>query len=303
MARADLEHLRTLLTIARSPSFAAAAEALHVTPSAVSQQMKALEANLGALVFEKSGRGVRLTSDGAALVAALQPLFAQVDDAVEGFRGGKDRVRGLVRIAGPDAFCHMWLTPRLPKLLAAHEELALDVRFAQNDAVEKALVAGDVDLALLVATPESPDLETAAVFREELVAVASAKYLGAHGNPHKMGDLDEHRFVIFDPHARILEAWLKSVFGAGAKLRGHVVCSVRSLEQNLALAIAGVGIAIVPNHVAARAIEKGQVVALEMERRTKHTQNPVLLAWRRTAREAARVRAVREALVAGASGH
>lgn len=296
MGRADLEHLRTLLTIAKAPSFAAAAEALHVTPSAVSQQMKVLEANLGALLFEKSGRGLRLTSDGAALVAALDPLFAQVDDAIETFAGGKDKVRGSVTLAGPDAFCHMWLTPRLPALLEAHPELVLDVRFAQNDAVEKALVSGEVDLALLVATPESPDLETAVVFREELVAVASQKYLAKHGHPHKMSDLDEHRFVIFDPHARILAAWLRGVFGAGAKLRGKVVCSVRSLEQNLALAAAGVGIAIVPNHVAEHALEAKKVVAIDVERRTKQTTNPILLAWRRTAREAARVRAVREAL-------
>jgi DNA-binding transcriptional LysR family regulator len=113
-----------------------------------------------------------------------------------------------------------------------------------------------------------------------------------------MSDLDDHRFVIFDPHARILAAWLKSVFGAGAKLRGRVVCSVRSLEQNLALAAEGVGIAIVPNHVATAALEAGKVLALDLERRTKATTNQILLAWRESAREAARVRAVRDALTA-----
>jgi DNA-binding transcriptional LysR family regulator len=296
MVRADLEHLRTLLTIARAPSFAAAAEVMHVTPSAVSQQMKLLEANLGALLFEKSGRGLRLTAEGARLVASLQPLLAQIEDAVEAFTGGKDKVHGTVSIAGPDAFCAMWLMPRVPPLLAAHPELVLDVRFAQNDAVEKSLVSGEVDLAILVATPESPDLETVAIFREELVAVASKGYLAKHGHPSRTSELDDHRFVIFDPHARILAAWLKSVFGAGAKLRGRVVCSVRSLEQNLALAAAGVGIAIVPNHVAATALAGGKVVAIDVERRTKTATNQVLLAWRESAREAARVRAVRDAL-------
>lgn len=272
---------------------------MRVTPSAVSQQMKVLESSLGALLFEKSGRGLRLTAEGAALVESLAPLFAQIEDAVDAFGGGAERVRGLVTIAGPDAFSAMWLTPRIPELLAAHPELSLDVRYAQNDAVEKALVSGDVDLAILVATPESPDLETAEIFREVLVAVASPAYLEAHGHPHRQAELDAHRFVLFDPHARILEAWLKSVFGAGAKLRGRVVCSVRNLEQNLALAEDGVGIAIVPNHVAASAIEEGRVVEIEVERRAKIAQNPVFLAWRRSAREAARVRAVREALVSG----
>jgi len=297
MGQADLEHLRTLLTIARAPSFAAAAEALHVTPSAVSQQMKVLEASLGALLFEKSGRGLRMTSDGQALVDVIRPLFAQIDDAIEVFSGGRDNVRGAVVLAGPDAFSHMWLLPKIPALMKAYPDLVLDIRYAQNDAVERALVAGEVDLAILVATPESTDIETEVVFREELVAVASKEYLARAGHPRKMADLDDHRFVIFDPHARILQAWLRGVFGAGAKLRGKVVCSVRSLEQNLALAEQGIGIAIVPNHVASRALEEGRIVAIDVERRTKQTTNPILLAWRRTAREATRVRAVREALV------
>jgi LysR family glycine cleavage system transcriptional activator len=300
MASADLEHLRTLLTIARSPSFAAAAEALHVTPSAVSQQIKVLEGRLGTLLFEKSGRSVRLTADAAQLVDRLKPLFAQIDDAIEDFTDGGQRVRGKVVIAGPDAFCRMWLTPRIPKLLAKHEELVLDVKYLQNDAVERALVSGEVDLAVLVATPEAPGLETSVLFREELVAVASPKYLDEQGEPHKQVDLDQHRFVIFDPHARILEAWLRGVFGAGAKLRGKVVCSVRSLEQNLALAEQGVGIAIVPNHVAQPAVDAGGVRVIEVERRTKRATNAIHLAWRSAAREAARVRAVREMLLEGA---
>jgi len=296
----DLEHLRTLLTISRAPSFAAAAEALHVTPSAISQQMKVLETNLGAKLFEKTGRSLALTPEAAGLVEALRPLFTQIDDAIETFTGKSDSVSGRVRIAGPDTFCRMWLLPKLPALLAEHDELSLDVRYLQNDAVEAELVSGDADLALLVATPEAPSIETAVVFREELLAVASPAYLKSRGSPKKAADLDDHRFVIFDPHARILEAWLRGAFGAGAKLRGKVVCSVRSLEQNLLLAERGVGIAIVPNHLAQASIDTGRVVELDVERRTKSTTNAILLAWRRTSREAARVRAVREALLASA---
>jgi DNA-binding transcriptional LysR family regulator len=293
----DLAHLRTLLVIARSRSFAAAAEALHVTPSAISQQMKALETSVGTSLFEKSGRSLQLTPDGAQLVEALRPLFAQIDDALDTFTGGREVVRGTVRIAGPDTFSRMWLLPRLPPLLAAHEELGLDVRYLQNDAVESALVGGDVDLAILVATPEAPSLETAVVFREELLAVASPAYFAERGMPKTASDLDDHRFVIFDPHARILATWLRGAFGAGAKLRGKVVCSVRSLEQNLLLAEQGVGIAIVPNHLAAASLEAGRVELVEVQRRAKSPTNSIFLAWRRTSREAARVAAVRTALL------
>ena len=300
----NLEHLRVLLEVARAPTFAAAAQRMHVTPSAVSQQMKTLEASLGTILFEKSGRGLRLTPQAAELIAELRPLVDQIDDRVGDFTGATDAARGTVTLGGPDAFCRMWLVPRIPALSRRHPELTLDVRYAKNDVIEQALASGDLDLAVLVAPPESTGIETAPLYREKLVAVASAEYVARHGVPESAAELEAHRFVIFDPRARMQEVWLRGVVGRAVPFRGHVVCTVRDLTQILELAKAGVGIGVVPNHLAEPAVAAGELSVIGLgagdAAPRKGATNLIFLAWRKTKREAARSRAVREALLDGA---
>jgi DNA-binding transcriptional LysR family regulator len=300
----NLEHLRVLLEVARAPTFAAAAQRMHVTPSAVSQQMKTLETSLGTILFEKSGRGLRLTSEAAELIGQLRPLVDQIDDRVADFTGATDAVRGTVTLGGPDAFCRMWLVPRIPALALRHPELALDVRYAKNDVIEHALASGELDLAVLVAPPESTGIETAPLYREQLVAVASPEYLARHGEPASASELEAHRFVIFDPRARMQEVWLRGVVGRATSFRGQIVCTVRDLTQILELATAGVGIGVVPNHLAEPAVAAGELRVVTLGDRDatpkKGAANVIFLAWRKTKREAARTRAVREALLEGA---
>lgn len=299
----NLEHLRVLVRIAREPTFAAAAERLRVTPSAVSQHVKMLEAELGTILFEKAGRGVRMTADAEALVEGLGPLIAQIDERIEVFTGESDVVRGAVTIGGPDVFCRMWLLPRIAAAAKAYGELSLDVRYAKNDQVEKTLVSGEIDFAILVAAPESPAVEAVPIYREELVAVASPAYLSRYGEPETPSELEAHRFVLFDPTARMQDVWLRAVVGPKATFRGKVVCTVRDLDQILDLAKADVGIGIVPNHMADPSVEKGELVVLTMGKEPpkgrRRATNVIYLAWRKSHREAARLRAVRELLLEG----
>ena len=98
--------------------------------------------------------------------------------------------------------------------------------------------------------------------------------------------------------ARLKLPTVAGLLTAGAVIGPQGLSWVHEASTIETLAEMGVGIAIVPNHVAAHAIEQGKVVALEVERRTKPATNAIYLAWRRTAREAARVKAVRQALAA-----
>jgi DNA-binding transcriptional LysR family regulator len=299
----NLEHLRVLLEISRAPTFAAAAERLHVTPSAISQQMKILEGSLGTLLFEKSGRGLRLTPEARELVDQIRPLFDRIDESVDVFTGASSVVRGTVTIGGPDAFCRMWLVPRIPALAKKYPDLVLHVSFAKNDVIERSLATGDLDFAILVAPPESTGIESEPLYREELVAVASPEYLAEHGEPKSPAELETHRFVLFDARARMQDMWLKGLFGRTTPFRGQVVCTVRDLGHILDLAMDGVGIGIVPNHLAEPALLAGKLVALTMGSKTtskKGAANVLFLAWRKGTREVARARAVREALLEGA---
>jgi DNA-binding transcriptional LysR family regulator len=116
----SLSLLRAFEAAARTGSFQEAAAELHLTPSAVSHAIRKLERTLGAVLFEREGRIVRLSPDGMALMRHVGRAFADI-------RRGMDLVsnRGprLLRVHSAPSFAAQWLTPRLPDFLATHPDV------------------------------------------------------------------------------------------------------------------------------------------------------------------------------------
>jgi DNA-binding transcriptional LysR family regulator len=297
----NLELLRTFVTAESSPTLSAAAASRHVTKSAVSQQLKTLETQLGIALFEKVGRNVRPTEAARALASTLRAAFATIDDSLEAAREIQGAIRGDVRIGAPRPFARVWLRPRLAKLLNTHRELVLDVAFGVPSELERATAAGDLDLAILVRAPESGALETTALFVETFEAVASPGYLRVHGTPHGAEDFSSHRVIVFDRDLPMHAAWWRATFGSRAPVRGDVACRVASLDEMLGLAIAGVGIAVLPDYFVADAVRAGEVTAVRSGKtkpsRATPAKNEIVLAWRRGAAASARARVVRDALL------
>ncbi len=291
----NLELLRTFVDLARSPNLAGAAARRHVTRSAVSQQMKTLEAQLGVRLFERVGRSLRPTASAAGLAAALTGAFSTIDGALDAVRDAEGAIRGEVRLGAPRPFTRAYLRERLARLIAAHGELVVDVAFGTPTELERALVAGDLDLAVLARPPESGAIETALLVVETFTAVASPGYQRERGTPRSAADFEDHRLIVFDRDLPMHAAWWRATFGARAPMRGRVVCRVASLDEMLALAAAGAGIAVLPDYFIAPALAAREVVAIAPGAK-RRARNPILLAARRGAVPSARVRALREAL-------
>ena len=131
---------------ARLGSFRAAAEELALTPSAVSHQVRALEAGLGVILFERVGRGVSLSADGAEYFAGIRDGFEQLRRATERMTGRRAGRRAeVVRVQTPPSFAGRWLLPRLPALLAA--EPGIDIRV--NAEKDQRPGAAGVDLMIV----------------------------------------------------------------------------------------------------------------------------------------------------------
>ncbi|WP_437799102.1 LysR family transcriptional regulator [Sorangium sp. So ce693] len=295
----NYELLRTLLEAGVAPTFAEAARRRRVTPSAVSHQIKTLEAQLGVPLFERVGRNARLLPAGEGLVGALREAFARIDDALAAASDDHREVRGAVRIGGPGPFSRMWLRPRLARLLREHPELVIDVRFDVPSVLARRLLAGDDDLSLLVSAEDTPGLEARPVYVEEFSAVASPAILGARGRPETARELAEHRFVVFDADLAMHAAWWRASFGKKAPLPPKIACRITSLDEMLALVIAGVGIAVLPNYFIAEAVAAKQVVAVgpRPAKGRRGARNTIHLAWRKGAAQTARFRAVQAALL------
>jgi LysR family transcriptional regulator, glycine cleavage system transcriptional activator len=115
--------------VARAASFHAAAHELNLSPSAVSHQIRLLEDYLGILLFDRIGRGVKLTADGAEYARSVRQSIRQLRVATNDIkaRGNKGRALDVVRIEAPPSFAHCWLLPRLPELIAQHPGLNIRI--------------------------------------------------------------------------------------------------------------------------------------------------------------------------------
>lgn len=151
-----LRALAAFEAAARLESFRAAAEELALTPSAVSHQVRILEARLGLLLFNRVGRGVVLSPDGAELYGRIGGSFDALAEAVEtaARRGRRARRPEVVRLRTPPSLAGSWLLPRLPAFLAGHPEIDIrvhaDLRLAteggtrfEGDGAELAIWYGD----------------------------------------------------------------------------------------------------------------------------------------------------------------
>ena len=202
-----------------------------------------------------------------------------------------------MRLGAPRPFTRAWLRPRLAALLEAHPALVLTVRFGVPSELARALVVGELDLAVLSADVPSPLLERETIFVETFVAVASPAYLAAHGTPRTPDALLTHRFLAFDRDLPMHGPWWRAAFGR-TKAEARVVAWVESLDELLGLAAAGAGITVLPDYFVADALARGEVVVVAPKgKRPLAAKNPIVAAWRRGARPSARLEAVRAALV------
>jgi len=166
----DLRKLRALRAVADHGTLAKAADALHLTSSAVSQQLAALEREVGHVVLEPNGRSVRLTGAAHVLLGHADALFAQVE-RMEGELAAQDETpRGDVRVAGfPTALASV-LAPAIKPLRAAAPDVRVCVHEAETDESVSLLVNREVDVILGMECLAAPRHDDPRFHREELAS-------------------------------------------------------------------------------------------------------------------------------------
>ena len=127
MTRLPLNTLVAFRAVAESQNLRAAAEALHLTHSAVSQQIRVLEERLGFALFERRGRRVVLNAPGEALLRSVQAALAQLDEGVQAAAAAAAGDAPLLRLTVLPSFAHRWLLPRIGRWHERHPAVALEI--------------------------------------------------------------------------------------------------------------------------------------------------------------------------------
>lgn len=163
-----LSTLRLFEAAARLSSFKAAAEELHVTPSAVSHGVQSLEQWLGLRLFVRGTRTLTLTKDGTAFLPQVQQALSLLATAVESLPGR--RARGRLSISAAPTFASRWLVTQLPRFQALHPEIqvAIDTQFRQVD-----FPRDGVDLAIRLGIGPWPGLDAMKLLDEVVVPVCA----------------------------------------------------------------------------------------------------------------------------------
>ncbi len=235
----DIEALQTFLAIAENGSFSRAAERIFLTQPAISKRIAALEAELGAKLFDRVGRRVQLTPAGTALLPQARSILDGVGEA-------KRRIAALSRdIAGPlrlGTSYHVGLhrlPPALRQFYPAHPNVQLDLRFMDSEAACHAVEQGDLDLAVVTLPHGSnPRLHKEKIWDDPLeIVVAATHPLAAAGQLH-LPALVEYPVILPVPGTTTREI----VLAALAPVRRHLLIGLETNYLELIKMLVSVGL-------------------------------------------------------------
>jgi LysR family glycine cleavage system transcriptional activator len=248
--RLPLNALRVFEAVASRLSFSAAAEALNVTPAAVSQQVKSLEDYLQVPLLRRMGRKVELTAEGARLLPGtregLDALVAALQEARQ------LRIGGPIRVSTLSSFMQTWITPRLGQLQVRHPDLQVDWH-TSREAVDFA--RSDFHAALRLGPGPYDGLHAVKLMDEWIVAVAAPAVLAKHGSLDDREDLEGLPRL----HARD-EPWPRWRPDAQAAPWPSGPGTIDDSVSVLIAAAEGLGYAVVRWSLAATEIERGRLV-------------------------------------------
>jgi DNA-binding transcriptional LysR family regulator len=251
------QELRIFVRAAESGSFSRAARELQLSQPSVSRVIGELEARLGVKLLLRTTRRIAVTDAGALFLDRAREILADMEDAEDAARG-LDSLRGLIRLALPVVYGTRAIIPLLPKFLALHPELKVEM--AVSDARQD-LVAEGADVAIRLGELDDSVFGARKLETLERMLVASPGYLRVRGTPKRPADLAAHD-CIFGPGNFGRDSWSFNRDGAeiSVDVRGRI--HTNSGPGAFASVMAGLGIAMVSTVMAGPEIKQGLLVPL-----------------------------------------
>lgn len=288
----DWNHLRVFYIVAEAGSFTEAGKKLHLSQSAVSRQIAALEQDLGIPLFHRHARGLVMTEAGNTLFEVAADLRSKLDAVSMNIGGGKDKPKGSLTVSAPFGFGVDWLSPRISKFNYLYPDVNLTILIRD---LPPDLTRGEADVAIIMKAPHQPGLIQKKLIEIHNGLYASEKYLNEYGMPKSEKDLDQHKILIYGPTNPGVFAdinWAISVGREDSSSRNFYAQVDNSIAL-MNLVIGGSGIASLPIY---RAREHKTLVRVLPD-----VTSPCLncyLIFSESVRNSARIRAFSEFLVA-----
>lgn len=290
----DWDKLRIFHAAAAAGSFTHAGEALHLSQSAVSRQVAALEYDLKTSLFHRHARGLLLTEQGEMLFRTVQEVMGKLEGARLRLADAREKPHGQLRVTANTGFGAGALAPRLAEFRELYPDIDLVVILTED---ELDLSMREADVALRLREPTQADLIRRRLLSIHYNPYASRGYLERFGRPNSAEDLDAHRIISFGVTgaAYLNDLNLLLTLGRDAKKPRAPAISINNMFAMLKVIEKGGGIGVLPDYFID---QNSPLVRLEFG-----LEMPVFDCWLvypEEMKNVARVQAFRDFLVANA---
>ena len=281
----DWDKLRIFHAVADAGSLTHAGDTLHLSQSAVSRQVRALEESLNTTLFHRHARGLILTEQGELLFDATQAMNKRLDAASARIRDSEEEVFGDLRVTTTLGFGSLWLAPRLPALYEDFPDLKIDLMLEER---VLDLPMREVDVAIRMKEPSQADLIRKKLMTVRMVLFASKSYDEQHGAPQDLKSLGDHRLICQSPDSIQV--------GAGQRLAAELMTqditsllTVNNYFGVLQGVLNNLGIGVLPDYVQ---VDTPDLVRVLPD--VQSTEVPVYLAFPEELRHSKRIAAFRD---------
>ena len=281
----DWDKLRIFHAVADAGSLTHAGDALHLSQSAVSRQIRALEESLGTTLFHRHARGLILTEQGELLFDATSTMAKKLDAAAARIRDSEEEVFGELKVTTTVGFGTMWLAPRLVKLYDRYPDLKIDLLLEER---VLDLPMREADVAIRMKEPAQADLIRKRLLNIRMRLYATPEYLARAGRPERIEEMAKHRLICQNPSTPQVQAGAQltqSVMAQGV----HSTLMVNNYFGVLQGVLNHIGIGVLPDYLTADFPLLERVLPV-----VESIEVPVFLAYPEELRSSRRVNAFRD---------
>jgi DNA-binding transcriptional LysR family regulator len=277
----EFRHLRTIVAVARHRSFTKAAEELHLAQSAISQQIRRLEAEIGVEVFRRSSRSVEVTEEGRLVLDHAHRVLAEVDDLHSQLEELTGLLRGTLRIGGAYPFGPYDLYGVLADFRAQHPGVAVNMIEDTQEEMLAMVRDDELDCAFASVDPDAigQDFAATLLWEDEFVVVTAIDHPLAARSQVTFEQLASEDLITHRDNSALRRRLEATLGKRGVEPRIAFICTEMNAVR--ALASKGLGVAVLPRSVAE---QDGPPIVLRPFRPEPITW-PISLVWRATRRQ------------------
>ena len=284
----DWDKLRVFHAVAAAGSLTHAGDVLHLSQSAVSRQIRALEDALGTTLFHRHARGLILTEQGELLFDATSSMSKRLDAASARIRDSEEEVLGQLRVTTTVGFGSLWLMPRLPRLYERYPDLNIDLMLEER-VID--LPMREADVAVRMKEPTQADLVRKRLMTIRMQLFATRDYVARHGAPTGLEAIGDHRLICQHPTSIQVTAGASLVQHLLGRGMGNVL-HVNNYFGVMQGILSGLGVGVLPDYMAE---DEPSLVRVLPD--VESHEVPVFLAYPEELRQSRRIQAFRDFVV------